>query len=265
MDGDGGRRDYERDGVALFPQPVVPGDVVVGACDGMAALMRGEYGTGVPPQRSPWSPGDSPHKLVKIEMPQVADRRIFALVSHPALGRLAASLTGARMVQVWWVQMLVKPAEDPGGPSPHVGWHQDRQYWGAWEEGSQLLTAWVACSDVTPEAGPVRHVRGSHRWGLLGQGDFFAADAERQKETLRLPPGADWHEVEAVLPPGGVSFHDQLTLHGSGANRSGRPRRSFAIHLRTDRSRPVGDRRDGLTRFIDDEAYCPVIYRAAGD
>jgi ectoine hydroxylase-related dioxygenase (phytanoyl-CoA dioxygenase family) len=241
---------------------VVPAAVLAGACEGMDALMRGEYGTGVPPEASPWHPGDDPHKLVKIEMPQVADRRIHALVSHPALGRLAARLTGARMVQVWWVQMLVKPPEDPGGASPHVGWHQDRQYWGAWEEGSQLFTAWVACSDVTAAAGPVRHVRGSHRWGLLGQGNFDTADADRQKEGLRLPPGVEWREIEAILPPGGVSFHDQLTLHGSTANRSGLPRRSFAIHLRTERSRPVGLRRDGLTRHIDDETYCPVIHRA---
>jgi ectoine hydroxylase-related dioxygenase (phytanoyl-CoA dioxygenase family) len=256
------REAYERDGVFVFSRPVLPPDVVLGACAGMDALMRGEYATGVPPQPSVWNPGDDPHKLVKIEMPQVADARIRALVAHPAVGRLAAALTGARFVQVWWVQMLVKPADAPDGPSPHVGWHQDRQYWGAWEEGSELFTAWVACSDVTADAGPVLYVRGSQRLGLLGQGDFFAPDAERQRQGIRLPGGAAWDEVAGVLPPGGVSFHDQLTLHGSTANRSGRPRRSFALHLRTERSRPAGDRREGLTRFIDDESYCPVIHRA---
>jgi hypothetical protein len=39
------------------------------------------------------------------------------------------------------------------------------------------------------------------------------------------------------------------------------PRRSFAIHMRTNRSRPVGDRRSGLTAYIDDLEICPVFHR----
>ncbi len=257
------RERYEQDGVCLCREPAVPAGVVARAVAGMDALMRGEYETGVPPQPSFWKPGDAPQKLVKIEMPQVADRRIMDLIRHPALGRLAADVTGASWVQVWWVQMLVKPSAGSGdGDSPHVGWHQDRQYWQQWEASSHLFTAWVALSDVTSEAGPVRHVRGSHRWGLLDQGNFFTEDFRRQGEQVVIPSGERWEEIEATLPPGGVSFHDQLTLHGSGPNRSGLPRRSFAIHLRTERSRPVADRRQGLTSFIDDPAYCPVIYSA---
>lgn len=254
---------YARDGVCLFPEPVLDPDVVARAVDGMDALCRGEYETGVAPQPSPWKPGDDPGKLVKIEMPQVANRALFDVVAHPRLGEVAAAVTGASRVQVWWVQMLIKPSAPPaGGASPHVGWHQDRQYWRQWEEGSELFTAWVALSDVTPEAGPVMHVRGSQRWGLLGQGDFFAADYHLQRQHIPVPAGEVWEEVAGVLQPGGLSLHDQFTLHGSGSNRSGAPRRSLAIHLRTERSRPVGDRREGLTAFLDDPAYCPVIFGA---
>lgn len=252
---------YERDGVYVWREPVIPAELIARTGAGMDALMRGEYETGVAPQPSYWKPGDDPQKLVKIEMPQVANRVIMELVSHQGLGRLAAALTGAAMVQVWWVQMLIKPsAAADGTNSPHVGWHQDRQYWQQWEEGSELFTAWVALSDVTAEAGPVKHVRGSHRWGLLGQGDFYAQDYERQAHQIAVPEGEQWEEVEATLPPGGVSFHHQLMLHGSGANRSGVPRRSLAIHMRSEQSRPVGDLRKGLTAFIDDPTYCPVIY-----
>ncbi len=229
----------------------------------MDALTRGDYETGVAPQPSFWKPGDDPQKLVKIEMPQVANRSIMDLIRHPSLGRRAAELTGASRIQVWWVQLLIKPpAAADGRESPHVGWHQDRQYWKQWETDSELFTAWVALSDVTSDAGPVRHVRGSHRFGLLEQGNFFTEDFRRQERELVIPSGERWEEIEATLPPGGVSFHDQLTLHGSGSNRSGEPRRSFAIHLRTERSRPVDDQRAGLTSFIDDPAYCPVIYSA---
>ena len=40
-------------------------------------------------------------------------------------------------------------------------------------------------------------------------------------------------------PPESLSLHHCLTFHGSTANSSGRLRRSFAIHLRTQNSRPV--------------------------
>ena len=253
------RAQYEHDGVYVSPQPVIPLDVVSRASAGMEALMRGEYETGVAPQPSYWNPGDGANKLVKIEMPQACNRAIMDLVSHPALGELAASLTGADMIQVWWVQMLVKPSKAPdGGVGPQVGWHQDRQYWEVWEEGSELFTAWVALTDVTADSGPVRYVRGSQEWGLLNGGDFFAQDLQGQR--IAAPAGSSWEEVAGVLPPGGVSCHHQLTVHGSGENYSGRQRRSFAIHLRTEKSRPVGNARQGLAALIDDPAYCPVIY-----
>src|SRR5437879_651900 len=107
------RARYERDGFLLQPEPVIPGDLIRGAVQGMDALRAGEYETGVPPQPSFWNPGDDPGKLCKIEMPQVANRAIMELIRHSPLGALAAAITGARMVQVWWVQLLVKP---PAGP-----------------------------------------------------------------------------------------------------------------------------------------------------
>lgn len=252
---------YASDGFVIFDTPLVPVDVVHRASEGMDAVRRGEYDTGRPPQPSVWNPGDDPNALCKIEMPQMANRAIFDLVSHPAIGRAAAAATGAQMVQVWWVQLLYKPSLPPGTPSKtSVGWHQDRHYWGVWEEGSELLTAWVALSDVTSASGPMVFVRGSQRWGLMEGSDFFAQQDIRS--SFHLPAGAAWEEVAAVLPPGGFSLHHSLTLHGSGPNTSGYPRRAFAIHLRTEKSRPVGDMRAGLTEFIDDLNACPVIYRA---
>jgi hypothetical protein len=275
------RAQYEADGFYIHSQPIVPAECVHRAIAGMDAVRAGEYDTGVPPQPSPWNPGDDPRKLCKIEMPQVASRAIMELIRHPALGELAAAITGASWVQVWWVQLLYKPPATEAAPT-NVGWHQDRHYWQVWEgaegtppraltgegftpsargpDGSGLFTAWVALSDVTRASGPMRFVRGSHRWGYLGGSDFYGQDHASQQAAFPLPEGALWEEVEAVLPPGGVSFHHNLTLHASGPNRSDVPRRSFALHMRTERSRPVEDRRHGLTAFIDDPSYCPVIY-----
>lgn len=259
------RSAYERDGFYLVQEPIFPPDLLHRAVEGMDAVRRGEYDTGRPPQPSPWNPGDDPNALCKIEQPQFASRAIRDLLTYPALGEWAAAITGASRVQAWWVQLLVKPStSEDASAQTNVGWHQDRHYWGIWEDGSELFTAWIALSDVTEESGPMRFLRGSHRWGYQKQGDFFEQDLDTQKDHLRLPEGESWEEVAAILPPGGVSFHDRLTFHGSGPNRSGDLRRSFAVHLRTQNSRPVEGKRVGLTQFIDDPELCPVIYGSAG-
>jgi hypothetical protein len=251
------RESFEKDGYYISPQAVVPLDVVERASAGMDALRRGEYETGIPPQPSFWNPGDDLNKLCKIEMPQISNRAIMELVSHPAIGKLAAELTGAKWVQLWWVQLLHKPSATATGAAT-IGWHQDFNYWRpTWEDGSQLFTAWVALTDVTAEAGPMRFVRGSQRWGLLDQSDFFA---DIDKQTMTTPDGEKWEEVSAIMSPGGVSFHDKLVFHGSGPNVSGAPRRSFAIHMRTEKSAPRDGQRVGLTQFIDNYDFCPVIY-----
>jgi hypothetical protein len=256
---------FLRDGFYLHREPLFPAPLLEAAVAGMDAIRAGEYDTGVPPQPSHWKPGDDPNKLCKIEMPQLASRAVMGLFRFPALGELAAAVTGADWVQIWWVQLLVKPPGDPEfGVKANVGWHQDRHYWQAWEEGSRLFTAWIALSDVTPEDGPMRFLRGSSRWGVLGPSDFYGQDHHEQQAGIPIPPGVAWEEVEATLPRGGVSFHDSMTYHASGPNRSGRPRRSFAVHLRTSDSRPVEDRRQGLTAFIDRPDFCPVIYNRRG-
>ncbi len=254
---------YRRDGYYVQSEPIVPADVVAQASAGMDALRRGEYDTGQAPQPSPWNPGDDEGVLCKIEMPQLADQSILALVSHPNLGAWAAQVTEAQWVQVWWVQLLYKPPSAVDAGQVNVGWHQDRHYWGAWEEGSELFTAWVALGDVGPDSGPMRFVRGSHHWGQLPGGDFFDQDLPAQQRAIALPDGAQWQEESALMKAGGASLHDALTFHASGANTSTQPRKSFAIHMRTDRSQPTGGRREGLTQFIDDSACCPVIYDAS--
>ena len=256
------REQFETDGYAVHSAPVLSPEEVAAAVEGQEAICRGEYETGRAPQPSPWKPGDDPKKLVKIEMPQMANRAVLQTIGHSEVGRLAAEITGAKAVQVWWVQMLIKPSVPADEPAAtNIGWHQDRHYWRVWEEGSELLTAWIALTDVTERCGPMRFVRGSRRWGLVeGAGNFHGQDHEAQREGIALPEGAVWEESSALMSAGGVSFHHHLTLHASGRNLSGSPRRSFAVHMRTEKSRPVGGKRSGLSQFIDDEGVCPVLY-----
>jgi ectoine hydroxylase-related dioxygenase (phytanoyl-CoA dioxygenase family) len=227
------------------------------AAAGLEAVRDGRFDTGQAPIH--FKPPDSPRHLVKIEQPQLGSRALRELLRSPALGKLVGEITGAEWVQVWWVQGLIKPA-DTDGSGAKVGWHQDRQYWVGWTDDSELFTAWLALSDVKPDCGPMLFVPGSHQWGLLGQGDFFGQALDDLKSGIRLPHGRTWREVAATLPMGGVSLHHQLTFHGSGANVSGRPRRSVAIHLRTERSQ-MRTPDHWVGRCIHDPDVCPTIFR----
>lgn len=271
---------YRRDGFYLSP-PILPDDLIDRVTASMDRVMAGDYETGEPPRRA-WNPGDDPKRIRKIDQAHLSDRTIYELASHPEIGRWAAALLGASRVQLWASQMLYKPPVGPdspdssdgsvgpvgpggsgnpgGGVTGNVGWHQDKQYWKFME--GELFTAWVAVSDVTKESGPMRFLRGSHRWGLLDSGDFFGHDHEAQRKDIPVPEGETWDEVEAVLPPGAVSFHDRHTYHASGPNVSDAPRRSFAFHLRTENARPVEGRNDYYVQHLDDPAYCPVLYEA---
>ncbi|MBN61302.1 MAG: hypothetical protein CME20_08110 [Gemmatimonadetes bacterium] len=256
---------YTADGYYIHTGSILPAATVAAAVAGMDAVRHGEYDTGVPPRPSAWSPGDDPALLCKIEKPQIANRAIMELVKHPALGAAVAAVTGAEWIQVWWVQLLYKPpAQAAAQAGVNIGWHQDRNYWTAWEEGSELFTAWVALSEVGADAGPMQFVRGSHQWGLLEGSDFYGQDLAAQKRGLALPEGALWEEVAATMPRGGASIHHCLTVHGSGPNQSNGPRRSFAIHMRSANSAPMGGKREGLTAFIDDPDYCPIIWNETG-
>ncbi len=253
---------YARDGFYLAPS-VIPSELLARVRKRIDAVYAGEYETGIPPCGSPKGSQEPPQKLVKIDNAHRSDRTIFELVTHPAIGEWAAALTGAKMVQVFACQMLIKPPGRQGGVN--VGWHQDQEYWDHALTG-ELFTAWVAISDVTAESGPMRFVPGSQHWGLLKAGDFFSDKLDEIKARFQgKSGGGKWEEVAAVLPPGGVSFHHRLTVHGSGENHAASPRVSFAIHFRTEKSglREGTKWQDaGYLNDFADPVGSPVSYRA---
>ena len=95
---------YREQGFVVHSDPVIPKALVREAAEGMDAIRRGEYDRGQPPEPSPWNPGDSASTLCKIEQPQKASQSVFDLISHSEIGRLAAEVTEAEWIQVWWVQ-----------------------------------------------------------------------------------------------------------------------------------------------------------------
>lgn len=251
---------YERDGFYIHAESVLAQEGLEDAAGGLGQVRDDVYDTGEQPDGRAWSPGDDPHKLCKIEQPQLANYALRAALRSPLLGQLAGAVTGARRVQVWWVQGLYKPGISDATFGGNVGWHQDLSYWNDWEDGSDVFTAWLALSNVSRDAGPMIFVPGSHRWGLLEGGDFFAQDQEDVRSAIKVPEEETWHEVADVLPPGGVSFHHRMLFHGSHQNTSTMPRLSLAIHMRTENSNLRPD--SWFARYLNRPEICPVVFES---
>ncbi len=141
----------------------------------------------------------------------------------------ASQLLGNAPVRFWHDQIFWKPPKQGGV----VAWHQDYSYWTRTKPVAHL-TCWCALDDSTKENGCLQYIPGSHQWGLLpkpviagelqGIKDFLTGE---QKKQFEYPEYAEVKAGEAI-------FHHSLTLHGSGANTSAKPRRAFVINVFKD-------------------------------
>ena len=86
------------------------------------------------------------------------------LVSHPKILDAVEDVLGPDIL-AWGCSLFVKDAHDPG----FVSWHQDATYWGL--SKPDVLTAWVALSPATVEAGCMKVVPGSHKWSQIAHRD----------------------------------------------------------------------------------------------
>lgn len=249
---------FTANGFVIHPTPVVPTTLLGEVAEHMDAVIAGNYETGIAPGERYWNPGDDPDELVKIDFAHLSDRTLTEFVRHPAIGAFAASLLDAEMVQVWAAQLLYKPPSS--GHSGNVGWHQDENYWRELWEG-EVFTVWVAVADVTDDLGPLLYIQGSNHWGYRPDGNFFSHDLDETRRGVQAD-GRAWIEVPALLHAGGVSAHQKFTIHGSAANRGAVARRGFALHLRTERSRPVVPSEHVLSQILDNHDWCPIIYGA---
>jgi ectoine hydroxylase-related dioxygenase (phytanoyl-CoA dioxygenase family) len=141
----------------------------------------------------------------------------------------ASQLMGNQPVRFWHDQLFYKPAKKGGV----VAWHQDYSYWTRTKPVAHL-TCWCALDDATIENGCLQYIRGSHRWGLLPK-PVIAGELQGIRDFLNPEQQEQFdHPVFAPVKAGEAIFHHPLTLHGSGENKSDRPRRAFVINVFSD-------------------------------
>ena len=148
---------------------------------------------------------------------------------------IAASQLLDGAVRFWHDQLFCKPPKTGGV----VAWHQDYSYWTRTQPMAHL-TCWIALDDAMQENGCLQYIPGSHRWDLLPitglAGQMNAID-----DVLTPGQRAAFRPTPAPLRRGEAVFHHPLMVHGSGENRSGRPRRGAVINVVRDGVRSASD------------------------
>ena len=141
----------------------------------------------------------------------------------------ASQLLGNVPVRFWHDQLFWKPAKKGGV----VAWHQDYSYWTRTKPVAHL-TCWCGLDDATKENGCLQYIAGSHRWGLLPK-PVLAGDLQGIKDFLNDNQRKQFENPRyAEVKAGEAIFHHSLTLHGSGENKSEKPRRAFVINVFSD-------------------------------
>ncbi|MEO6330101.1 MAG: phytanoyl-CoA dioxygenase family protein [Ginsengibacter sp.] len=147
---------------------------------------------------------------------------------NPRFVAVASQLLGNVPVRFWHDQLFCKPPKKGGV----VAWHQDYSYWTRTKPVAHL-TCWSGLDDSTKENGCLQYVPGSHHWGLLEKPEL-AGDLMGIENYLTPQQQKDFKPMPVETKAGEAIFHHPLTLHGSGENKSDRPRRAFVINVFAD-------------------------------
>lgn len=152
--------------------------------------------------------------LRKIENTRAFSDVFRQLAAHPRLLEAVHRLIGPDLL-LFRSTLMLKPAFHG---SVH-GLHQDSAYWPM--EPPTLVTVSIALTDATPENGCFKVIPGSHQWGMQEWG-LIARDQDAAL-TDRKDICQDG-QMDVPLSAGNALCFHSLMVHGSGPNRSPRPR-----------------------------------------
>ena len=159
------------------------------------------------------------------------------LARTPAVLDSVESILGPNIL-AWSVELFIKEANT----TKIVSWHQDITYWGMGETNDEV-TAWIALTDVTVEAGCMRFIPGSHVGGIVSHKDTF--DEQNLLSRGQEIEGIDESKaVFGALKPGEMSLHHGRCFHASGPNESSGRRIGLAIRYVTPEVRLDAPGRD---------------------
>ena len=145
-----------------------------------------------------------------------------ALVHHPKVLDAVEDAIGPDIL-CWTTNFFIKEANSPG----FVSWHQDSTYWGL--DPDEVITAWVAFTEVDEANGYMQVIPGSHKIDQLPHVDTFHKDnllSRGQEIAVEVDLSK---AVGLALHAGEMSLHHIKLVHGSAANRTDDRRIGLAI------------------------------------
>ena len=239
---------YRRDGFIVLPD-VVTGAKLDALRAAVEAAVEAESGT------ARAEPGKTLGSYEKIFNQKVNIWRRHAAVAEftlsRALGTIAARLEGVPM-RIWHDQALFK---EPGLGDNKTPWHQDAVYWPHQDRWRQT-TIWLALKDATARNGCMSFLPGTHALGpmaavnLADPADIFA----------NAPHLAANKPVICPLTAGSATFHNGLSWHFAGPNKSDAVREAYAVIFMPD-----GTSFDGKPHIVTDDLGLAVGDTLKGD
>jgi phytanoyl-CoA hydroxylase len=166
------------------------------------------------------------------------NRRVRQLMMNPALGKVAALLSGAQGIRIWHDQALFKrPWANP------TALHLDVPFWSF--SASDAISIWVALDDATQDNGCLYFLPGTHK-----KTDYRDIGITKNMNAIftLYPELASVEAVAAPMKAGSASFHSGLCIHGAGANMTTRPRRAMTCAYM-----PEGATFNGQKNVLSDE------------
>lgn len=156
------------------------------------------------------------------------DAEFLDVALSPRLVAYAKALIGTQEVRFFKAAVFEKPkeSEDSLPTTPH----QDYPYFPFDRSGN--IQMWIALTEMSASMGTLQFVPGSHRaFGSLGRINANEEEQVALRERvgdLELTPALDLH-------PGDATVHHDLTIHGTGPNRTERSRWGFSVaYMRPD-------------------------------
>lgn len=124
------------------------------------------------------------------------------------------------------------------GETRHISFHQDAGYW--YLDPPEIVTAWVALTEATPQNGCMQFALGTHKLRLVEHDNTYAPDNMLSHGQTAKIDLAAYAMVDDVLAPGEMSLHHALLAHGSGPNTTAEPRVGICIRYLPGRIATTG-------------------------
>ncbi len=192
---------------------------------------------------------------------------------HSPNAEIAARLMGADEVRVFYDQVFVKEPRT----QEMTDWHHDLPFWPL--RGEQILSVWVALTDVGPENSALEYIAGSHKWGKFYRAAIpdkdpnFKSDLEECPNFSQFKDDPRYRFLSWTMKAGDCLVHHPLTVHGAPGNFSPTRRRA-AISTRyfgpdtlwdprPATMKVTGDPQLPWGRHPSDDRFCPVAWRKA--